>query len=45
MSDIDRDGCLDLEEFTVAMYLTELAAAGHDLPEELPLSFIPPSKR
>lgn len=45
LSDIDRDGHLDLEEFTVAMHLAEIAQNGEQLPSMLPDSVVPPSKR
>jgi hypothetical protein len=45
LSDIDRDGELDLEEFTVAMHLAEVAQSGDPLPTVLPDSIVPPSKR
>lgn len=47
LSDIDRDGHLDADEFSVAMHLTRELAAGTmpQAPATLPLSLIPPSKR
>ena len=46
LADIDQDGCLDLEEFIVSMYLTYKALnEGTDIPSSLPAEIIPPSKR
>ncbi|CAM9451987.1 unnamed protein product [Chrysoparadoxa australica] len=45
LSDMDSDGMLDLEEFTVAMHLCSLAKGGAPLPEQLPQEVIPMSKR
>lgn len=44
LSDIDRDGCLDSEEFALAMYLIKLKLEGSELPDKLPKHLIPPSK-
>ncbi len=45
LSDIDKDGLLDADEFALAMYLIEIKLEDHDLPTELPEHLIPPSKR
>jgi Ca2+-binding EF-hand superfamily protein len=45
LSDLDRDGQLDSEEFAVAMRLIQLCQAGELLPPSLPVSIIPLSKR
>jgi len=47
LSDIDRDGHLDADEFAVAMHLTRELAAGtmREPPPTLPPSLTPPSKR
>eukprot|EP00096_Caligus_rogercresseyi_P000116 TRINITY_DN1030_c1_g1_i2.p1 TRINITY_DN1030_c1_g1~~TRINITY_DN1030_c1_g1_i2.p1 ORF type:complete len:539 (+),score=195.15 TRINITY_DN1030_c1_g1_i2:294-1910(+) len=45
LSDVDRDGMLDGEEFALAMHLMNVKLDGHDLPIELPEHLIPPSKR
>eukprot|EP00543_Licmophora_paradoxa_P012541 CAMPEP_0202476868 /NCGR_PEP_ID=MMETSP1360-20130828/93642_1 /ASSEMBLY_ACC=CAM_ASM_000848 /TAXON_ID=515479 /ORGANISM="Licmophora paradoxa, Strain CCMP2313" /LENGTH=546 /DNA_ID=CAMNT_0049104085 /DNA_START=76 /DNA_END=1716 /DNA_ORIENTATION=- len=46
LSDIDRDGCFDHEEYVVAMFLVDaVLQKGRPIPTELPSSVIPPSKR
>ncbi len=45
LSDIDRDGYLDAEEFAVAMHLTRECAQGRPCPDTLPFDITPPSKR
>jgi len=45
LSDIDRDGNLDADEFAVAMHLARDATSGKQLPTTLPLELVPPSKR
>ncbi|KAK3856920.1 hypothetical protein Pcinc_036793 [Petrolisthes cinctipes] len=45
MSDIDRDGMLDSDEFALAMHLINIKLDGNDLPAELPEHLVPPSKR
>ena len=46
LSDVDRDAHLDAEEFAVAMYLCEARKAkGFPIPDVLPPSLVPPSKR
>lgn len=45
MSDIDCDGNLDKDEFSVAMYLIKQAVDNEPLPSSLPEKIIPPSKR
>ena len=44
LADIDKDGCLDADEFAVAMHLCAKAKEGEVLPAELPPSIVPPSK-
>ncbi|CAM9450108.1 unnamed protein product [Ectocarpus sp. 12 AP-2014] len=44
LSDMDNDGMLDLEEFTVAMHLCDRTKAGEPLPDGLPRNMVPPSK-
>lgn len=45
LSDIDKDGQLDLEEFVIAMFLTSRVKAGDELPVSLDPDMIPLSKR
>ncbi|XP_058876313.1 EH domain-containing protein 2-like [Acipenser ruthenus] len=45
LSDVDRDGMLDHEEFALASHLIEVKLEGHGLPPELPRHLVPPSKR
>ncbi|XP_072295555.1 epidermal growth factor receptor substrate 15 isoform X2 [Eucyclogobius newberryi] len=45
LSDIDRDGMLDRDEFSVAMYLVYRALEGEQVPMSLPPPLVPPSKR
>lgn len=45
LSDLDKDGMLDDEEFALAMHLMNIKVAGHDLPAELPRHLIPPLRR
>ncbi|KAL4608032.1 epidermal growth factor receptor substrate 15-like 1 [Arapaima gigas] len=45
LSDIDRDGHLDRDEFAVAMHLVQRSLQHEGVPSSLPMSLIPPSKR
>nr|XP_055023452.1 epidermal growth factor receptor substrate 15 isoform X1 [Misgurnus anguillicaudatus] len=45
LSDIDRDGMLDRDEFAVAMYLVYRALESEVVPMTLPAGLVPPSKR
>ena len=45
LSDVDKDGMLDADEFCLAMHLMNIKLDGHDLPSELPKHLVPPSKR
>lgn len=45
LADVDQDGLLDEDEFALAMYLIDLRLESHDLPVNLPVHLIPPSKR
>ncbi|NWU38874.1 EPS15 factor, partial [Hylia prasina] len=45
LSDIDRDGMLDRDEFAVAMYLVYCALDKEPVPMSLPAALVPPSKR
>jgi len=43
--DFEKDGVLDADEFALALHLTEMAKNGENIPDVLPLSWVPPSKR
>lgn len=46
LSDMDRDGLFDLDEYVVAMFLCDaVIQKGRPIPAELPPSVVPPSKR
>ncbi|NXI73039.1 EHD2 protein, partial [Anseranas semipalmata] len=45
LSDVDRDGMLDAEEFALAGHLIGAKLEGRGLPADLPLHLVPPSKR
>ncbi|KAJ8270940.1 hypothetical protein GJAV_G00120980 [Gymnothorax javanicus] len=45
LSDVDKDGHLDKDEFAVAMHLVYRAMEKEPVPSSLPPSLIPPSKR
>jgi len=45
LSDVDKDGLLDIDEFALAMHLINIKVDGHDLPSELPDHLIPPNHR
>lgn len=45
LSDCDKDGYLDLDEWALANYLVKLKLDGHELPNSLPEHLVPPSKR
>ena len=46
LSDIDRDGLFDHDEYVVAMFLCDaVIQKGRPIPAELPATVIPPSKR
>lgn len=46
LSDIDRDGYFDHEEYVVAMFLCDaVIQKGRPIPDSLPASVVPPSKR
>ncbi|KAM9964186.1 hypothetical protein ACTFIW_005845 [Dictyostelium discoideum] len=45
LSDVDRDGKMDIEEFALAMHLVNVKLKGYELPETLPTTLIPFSKR
>ncbi|KAJ3595343.1 hypothetical protein NHX12_004647 [Muraenolepis orangiensis] len=45
LSDVDKDGQLDKEEFAVAMHLVYRAMEQEPVPAALPANLVPPSKR
>jgi len=47
LSDIDRDGSLDVDEFVLCSYLIEQIRTRPDfkLPAQLDMTYVPPSKR
>ena len=46
LSDLDRDGYFDLDEYVVAMFLCDaVIQKGRPIPDVLPSSVVPPSKR
>jgi len=45
LSDLDKDGMLDADEFALAMHLIGIKLDGFDLPNDLPPHLVPPSKR
>lgn len=45
LADVDTDGKLQAEEFSVAMYLADMVKMGQPLPMTLPANLIPPSMR
>mmetsp|Transcript_6870 Transcript_6870/g.21775 ORF Transcript_6870/g.21775 Transcript_6870/m.21775 type:complete len:687 (-) Transcript_6870:17-2077(-) len=45
LSDMERRGSLDAEEFAVALYLVERAKHGVAVPDALPPNLVPPSRR
>ena len=45
LSDIDKDGMMDSDEFALAMHLISIKVEGFDIPSSLPEHLIPPSKR
>jgi len=44
LSDIDKDGQLDMDEFIVAIHLSKLVNKGLPLPGQLPATLMPVSK-
>jgi hypothetical protein len=45
LSDVDRDGMLDADEFALAQHFINIKLNGNDIPKTLPCYLIPPSKR
>ena len=44
LSDVDKDGKLDENEFALACYLCWMAGEGQPLPAKLPPELVPPAK-
>nr|CAI5852394.1 unnamed protein product [Callosobruchus analis] len=45
LSDVDRDGYLDKDEFALAMHLINVKLQGNEIPVELPDHLVPPKKK
>lgn len=45
LADIDKDGMLDEDEFSLAQHLINVTLDGHELSTGLPDHLCPPSKR
>lgn len=45
LSDVDRDGYLDKDEFALAMHLINVKLQGNEIPEDLPRHLVPPAKK
>lgn len=45
LSDVDRDGYLDKDEFALAMHLISVKLKGNEIPFQLPDHLIPPKKK
>jgi hypothetical protein len=45
LADIDKDGCLDRDEFAVCWWLLNQAKGGKPIPTTLPANIVPPSKK
>jgi len=45
LSDFEKDGVLDADEFALALHMTEMVKLGQTIPDVLPMRLIPPSKR
>lgn len=44
LGDVDKDGCLDEDEFALVCYLMQRKLEGFSLPASLPLHLVPPAK-
>ena len=44
LADIDKDGALDLQEFVIALFITDMVKQGHDVPAALDEEMYPPGK-
>jgi len=45
LSDFEKDGTLDADEFALAMFLCQQVKAGKPVPQSLDFQLVPPSKR
>lgn len=45
LSDVDRDGFLDKDEFALGMHLINVKLKGGDIPLQLPEHLVPPKKK
>ncbi|UJR14792.1 hypothetical protein I4U23_001780 [Adineta vaga] len=45
LSDVDKDGMLDMDEWALSQHLIKIKVEGHELPNVLPDHLMPPSKR
>jgi len=45
LADFEKDGNLDSEEFALVCYMIEMTQSGQEIPEVLPLGWVPISKR
>ncbi|CAF1154756.1 unnamed protein product [Didymodactylos carnosus] len=45
LSDVDKDGMLDIDEWALSQHLIKIKLEGHELPNTLPDHLVPPSKR
>lgn len=45
LSDVDKDGMLDIDEWALSQHLIKIKLDGHELPNTLPDHLVPPSKR
>lgn len=43
LSDVDKDGKLNLNEFVIAMFLIDMAKQGHEVPDKLDDAMLPPN--
>ncbi|XP_030755095.1 EH domain-containing protein 1-like isoform X2 [Sitophilus oryzae] len=45
LSDVDKDGCLDRDEFALGMHLINVKLNGNEIPVQLPDHLVPPKKK
>ena len=43
--DLNKDGMLESDEFALAMHLINIKLDGHEIPMQLPIHLIPPTRR